>query len=440
MSRAGGLGDDDLSLRAETSVSSAAMTTSRWDDATLDAFRMRGDALADEAVAALFKESKEDVAAIQRVMNTLVFNDQAVPEDLPAALRDYFGAFDALEVPAREEARVRAGERFFATHGPEICLVLGCFSLPAAYAARKGVQVLYRTGYLAKRPNRRLFETTQMLIDVMTPGGLERAPTEGQGASRRRARGLRTIQKVRLMHAAVRNLIQHDASLPWDAAELGVPINQEDLAGTLMTFSEVVLEGLRSLHIEYDPEGAAAYLDAWRLVGALMGVDPRLIPADLAEAEVLTKQIHDRQIAPSAEGKLMTRALLDFMEENVPLHALDGLPASLMRLFFEPYPGVADELGIPAHRLEERLLRVATELGGRIASTIDAEAHRYRLLRAASIAWIQLWINVDRGGQRAQFEVPTDLREYWDLPNVEEPSVWERLGRWVLGRDHGGDR
>jgi hypothetical protein len=34
-------------------------------------------------------------------------------------------------------------------------------TLPAAYAARKGVQVIHRTGYLAKRPVRRAFETAR---------------------------------------------------------------------------------------------------------------------------------------------------------------------------------------------------------------------------------------------------------------------------------------
>lgn len=396
----------------------AAMTTSRWNDATLDAMRQVGDPLADQAVAALL--ARHDVAAVQALMNTLVRDDQAVPEALPVELRDYFEATRAPALPERR--RVAAGERFFATHGPEILLVLGTFSLPAAYAARKGVQVLYGTGYLAKRPNRRLFETTQMVIDVMSPGGLGPA-----------GRGLRTAQKVRLIHAAVRHLTLSSTERPWDAAELGIPINQEDLAGTLMTFSEVVLEGLRALHIDYDQEGAAAYLDAWRTVGGVMGLRPELIPDDLGEAEALTKIIHDRQIAPSPEGRLMTAALLEMLEANVPLRVFKDVPASLMRLFFAGYPGVADGLGVPEHVLEDKLVAIAAELGGRLASLIDAEAHRHRLLRALSLAFIQFWINVDRGGARTSFAVPTELGAYWDLPDEVEPSLWERLGRWLGG-------
>src|SRR5690606_32146204 len=130
-------------------ISSAPMTepsVSRFTDELLDRMRQEGDPLADAAVATLLQS--EDEAAIQRLMNTLIRNDDAVPEALPPALRDYFEATRAYTLP--ELARIKEGEQFFATHGPEILLVLACFSLPAAYAARKGVQVLYRTAYLAK--------------------------------------------------------------------------------------------------------------------------------------------------------------------------------------------------------------------------------------------------------------------------------------------------
>ncbi len=396
------------------------MTSSRWNDATLDAMRQVGDPLADEAVAKLL--AKGNLKAVQSLMNTLIRNDQPIPADLPPELQEYFAATEEFTLP--ELARIEAGERFFATHGPEILLTLGCFSLPAAYAARKGVQVLYRTAYLAKRPNRRLFETTQMVVDVMTPGGL--GP---------KGKGIRTAQKVRLMHAAVRHLIQNDPERLWDSAKLGVPINQEDLAGTLMTFSEVVLQGLTALHIRYDEEGAAAYLDAWRAIGHIMGVRPEMIPDSLAEATLLTTTIHDRQIAPSDEGRLMTAALLEMMEANVPLKIFDDIPASLMRLLFEGYPGVADGLGIPEHVLEDKLVAIATSIGGRIASLIDAEAHRHRLLRGMSLAFIQFWINVDRGGNRTNFTIPDSLKTYWDLPDEVEPSIWERLGDWIKGRE-----
>src|SRR5262245_15657081 len=77
--------------------------------------------------------------------------------------------------------------------GPEIIMTLFCYGLPSCYAAAKGVQVLALTTRLFSNPTRRVIETAQMVVDVMAPGGLAA-----------RGRGIRTAQKVRLMHAAVR--------------------------------------------------------------------------------------------------------------------------------------------------------------------------------------------------------------------------------------------
>src|SRR5262249_36156671 len=152
----------------------------------------------------------------------------------------------------------------------EILMVLGFYGLPADYAAKKGVKVLHRTAQLTRRPVRRVFETTQMVVDVMAEGGLG---SEG--------RGVRSAQKVRLMHAAVRHLLTHDPATPWDAS-LGLPINQEDLAGTLMTFAYVVLDGLARLGIALASDDREAYVHCWQAIGRIMGVREELIPADFA--------------------------------------------------------------------------------------------------------------------------------------------------------------
>src|SRR3954454_6141105 len=88
------------------------------------------------------------------------------------------------------------------------------------------------------------------LVDIMQAGGL----TEPGG------RGRRAIQKVRLMHGAVRKLA---ASAPTWKAEYGLPINQEDLAGTLMSFSWVVMDGLDKLGISLSDSDREAYLHCW---------------------------------------------------------------------------------------------------------------------------------------------------------------------------------
>ena len=187
----------------------------------------------------------------------------------------------------RPDEEITAGQDVFQELGPEILLILGCYSLPAAYAATRGARVLGQTGFLSEDTDRRLAETSQMVLDVMSTGGL--TPT---------GRGVRAAEKVRLMHAAIRHLIVGRTDQPWDQAENGLPINQEDLAATLMTFSYLVVDGLRKLGFSVTAGEAEDYLEAWKLVGRLMGVLPELIPANFAEAKTLTERIEQRQIAP----------------------------------------------------------------------------------------------------------------------------------------------
>ena len=108
-------------------------------------------------------------------------------------------------------------------------------SLPEAYAAARGARVLNLTGGMVDDLVRRVNETAQMIIDAMgTEGGIR--PGES---------GYNDIRRVRLMHAAVRHLVLNDPSVqpPWDRT-VSVPLNQEDLLGTLMTFTQIVFGAL----------------------------------------------------------------------------------------------------------------------------------------------------------------------------------------------------
>src|SRR5580704_3310522 len=228
------------------------MTLARWNDEMLDAMRLVGDPPADAAIAAIFAAGQEK--AVQAFMTHQLINNAPLPSSLPAELQDFLE--QNAEQQFADPACVEAAQSLFVDHGPEILMTLGCYALPDAYAARKGVKVLHQTAYLANRPNRRLFRTMQMVVDVMEPGGL--GP---------HGRGIRTLQKVRLMHAAIRHELLHDKGNQWDAS-FGVPINQEDLAGTLLTFSFLAVDGLRKLGANISIEAAQAYLDAWCGIGS----------------------------------------------------------------------------------------------------------------------------------------------------------------------------
>ena len=378
-------------------------------DTVLDAARLRGDDLADQAVAAIFAGGRTE--AVAGLLASLMRDDQA-PGALPAPVLALLAATGDADTRTRDAAA--AGEHVFAEHGPEILVLLCCYSLPSSYAARKGVQVLHRTAYLAKRPNRRLFETAQMIVDVMSPGGLG---PEG--------RGLRSAQKVRLMHAAIRHLILTDTTQPWDTAALGVPINQEDLLGTLMTFAWIVLDGLAQLGVRLTPAEQQAYLEAWLVVGGLMGIEPGLLPATVADAQAVTALIERRQVAESPEGRAMMAALLHMMQTNVPA-AFQTVPACLIREFLPP--PVATFLGVPSHRFEEELIRLAQHMLRPLERFADLEARRHALVRAFSLHLLRWMITVDLDGRPTRFRLPETLHQGWELaPPDSEESFWDKL-------------
>lgn len=381
----------------------------RWSDAVLDAARERGDALADATVAAVFAAGQTD--AVSNLMATLMRNDQAAPAALPPVVRDYLAQTSGAA--AHHPETVARGQRAFADHGPEILMLLCCYSLPSSYAARKGVQVLHRTAYLAKRPTRRLFETAQMIVDVLSPGGLDAG-----------GRGVRTAQKVRLMHAAIRHLILADTRTPWPA-ELGTPINQEDLLGTLMTFTWLILDGLQRQRIALSDADQAAYLDTWLSIGELMGIEPGLLPRTVADAKALTAIIERRQVAPSPEGREMMAALLGMMCDNVPSE-FRTLPSSLLREFMPA--DVATFLGVPNHVMERELLALAERLLHPLEMFADLEARRHAIIRAFSVHLLNAMTRLELDGQRARFALPDTLTQAWQLaPADSEESFWRRL-------------
>jgi ER-bound oxygenase mpaB/B'/Rubber oxygenase, catalytic domain len=379
----------------------------------LDRMRLVGDPPADAAIEATFAAGQQEAA--QTFMADRVTNAAPVESSLPPPLREFLekSKVDALPNPDR----IAVAQNLFVDHGPEILTTLGCYSLPSAYAARKGVQVLHRTAYLAKRPNRRLFRTMQMVVDVMEPGGL--------GAH---GYGIRTIQKVRLIHAAIRYQLLH---AKWDGS-LGIPINQEDLAGTLLTFSYLPVQGLRKLGANITGEAAQAYFETWCAVGGLLGVMPEMIPDELEAGAELEDLICRRQFAPCDEGREMTRALIEMLERNSP-PLLEGLPAGLMRLFMKGE--VADYLGIPNTELDKDLAGIAVHFGRFVDLDLEESQWQAMIFRHHILSLIETMIKAEGGAERDFFRLPTQLHDQWRGASPEsEEGVWGHLARWIVTR------
>jgi hypothetical protein len=382
--------------------------SSRWTDAQLDSMRELGDPEADGPVATVLERG--DVDAVNAIMRTLVSNDQVVPYGLPEEIQAYLAK--TLTLPDwADPAKIKRGQQLFETWGVQITLCLFCAALPSAYAAAKGVKVLYLTARLDTDARRRVMETAQFLIDVLAVGGLDE-----------HGKGLRTIQRVRLMHAAVRHLIKaRNTQQPglWDP-NWGTPINQEDLAGTLLTFSYVVNDSLRRLGVHLPAKDVDAYLHLWNVVGHLLGVHDKLLADDIGDATALVDAIRRRQFKASPEGQDMTNALLKLLDDMTPFHRFDETIPPLIRhligeetadLLLVPKSDLVDDLG--------RLEHLSNWVYVRIFGRTERDSPRYqrvsRLIRPFGYDLLHGLFRLERGGQRAPFDVPQHLARSWEL-------------------------
>jgi hypothetical protein len=346
-------------LRVDTTMPPHTLT-----HAFMDAMRMEGDPLADTLIQQVSAEG--GMRALGGLMRLLMMQVGGTGRDVPPSVYEYL-ARTAHQVPVLDRARIHRAEKLFALYRAEIRMILGTYSLPNAYAAGKGVQTLYRTGYLLKSPVRRLTETTEYVEAMMAPGALVPG-----------GRGHQVIQKVRLLHAISRYHLQHDPSRPWNARELGVPVNQEDMAGTLMTFCCVVLEGLEALNLPVSAQQREDWVYVWRAVGWGLGIDEQLLPASFAEAHALTHFIRTRQTRASPEGVAMTASLLEGLQTFVPWSIIEGLPVSLIRFFLASQQvdgrGVADMLQVPEADWTS-VLPVALRQFYGFVNQVDARSH-----------------------------------------------------------------
>jgi hypothetical protein len=338
-----------------------------------------------------------------------LFYYEAAEDSLPAEAAGFIA-----EPVEGVQTEIGRGQDLFQELGPEVLLILGCYSLPAAYAATRGARVLAQTGFLTEDTDRRLGETSQMVVDVMTTGGLEPGGV-----------GIWAARKVRLMHAAIRHLVLARDDVRWDTERDGIPINQEDLAATLMTFSHLVVTGLRRLGFWVSNDEAEEYLAAWKVVGRLMGVLPELIPVDFDEAGELTETIEARQVAPGEVGHGLTKALLAVLDAKTA----PGVPAALMRRML---PGaVCDGLGVPRDKVRDGLVVALSGLVRLVDPVLRLLGTRTAAYRRFSMDLVQYLIERDRGGERAEFRLPTELHDFWkDQGDRDAPGA--RIANRVL--------
>ncbi|MEZ5003738.1 MAG: oxygenase MpaB family protein [Chitinophagales bacterium] len=267
---------------------------------SLEAFRQQSDPMADQLIQDLYQKlPPKDIGRL--FQNFLSDMKDIKYDELPQEMQTYFKQNQAYPDWV-DWVKIEQAGKLFLQIGPEYAIALLFRSLPVGYVSANTVKVLTSTGYLAKDVKsgtaKRLLETTQFIIDVM-----------GTDAIRPNQRGLKSILKVRFIHAMVRyHLLKHE----WDSGRYGIPINQEDMAGTILTFGVGAIIGLERMNVKITADEKDALVHFWSVVGHFIGVEAKINPSTYKEGRQLYLQILERQAVQSEDGLVLTKALSNF--------------------------------------------------------------------------------------------------------------------------------
>ncbi|MGH9026788.1 MAG: oxygenase MpaB family protein [Acidimicrobiia bacterium] len=414
-------GQQDANLHRDLPDAELRALDLDMSDGKLDELRRVGDPEIDQLVEDhIATNSFEPRDLVQK----LIARDAKVPDP------------ETCELPPwADDEQLKAGQEFFRRYRLEIAAVLLCASLPQSYTSASGARVLTKTAELVSDAGRRVGETGQMLLNAMASDDSSRDPLRPGTDAYKAALG------VRLFHGAVRRMILADPDVHWREAELGVPINQEDLLGTLAVFTVLVIESLDKMGVTCTVQDRDAYFHLWLAIGHLLGVDYDSLyreearrdgqPLTYPEMQLLARLILDRNAEASPDGQALMTALLNVSESSSP-RFLKTLPRALTRRLIGDES--ADMLGIPPPgpmRLGIALLRP-------VNAVISPYVHSNALGGVADILSRQFyrkWIK-EHGGSRPPWLDPAPVRAARRLGKIAG-DVPRRTRTWISGTTSG---
>jgi len=357
-----------------------------------------GDPLADAVVEALsaYPRAERD-ALIERCLKQGI---AAVPE-APPAVRALFLELDRVPMWVDFERMERGLAAFFRA-GILGGLVLGAYSLVAGYCSPAGNKPLAFSGRLEEDAPRRLAETSRFVEAVTASGGM-----------RRFSEGFACTVKVRLVHASVRRMLNR--SPKWQREHWGEPLNQVDMAGTILLFSHLLMSGLGRLGFHTTRAEREDYLHLWRYVAFVIGVADELRATNEVEADALWDLITATQEPPDADSRALALALLESPIRSAPTpearrRAERMRPVGYTLSRFLLGDEIADRLGYPRTALPYALPMLAA-LGRGATRTLCRVPRAKRQMAEAGRRYWRDVVALSLAGVPATFPMPAALRE-----------------------------
>ena len=318
---------------------------------------------------------------------------------------------------------IARGQEVFVRYAGAAELALLHLSLVGGFGAPKINKVLMATGYLAsKQTYRRLFETNQMIVDCLPRGSL--TPLVGDG--------WKACVRVRFMHTKVRHRLLR--SERWQRDAWGVPINQEDMAATALSFQYNVLFAIQHIGINLSDQEMRDYTHLWRYIGHLMGILPEYNPCDsYARSKAALESIIMHVIDPDDTSEYLSHHVIRSLELKRPTRWSFEAHAQMARLFMGDE--LADKLKLPASRYYNFLHHVTFAVLRGMAFVSHLPVLRSALL-SMNLAGLQEITRLGLENRAASFQV-THAPSADKLAEHEDAAKRKRAG--LLDKYHGVD-
>jgi hypothetical protein len=293
------------------------------------------DVLADECLDILNAISPPDKGVLPRSYSQQQPSDvngtnQEKQESLPLPKRDLFALLqdhhqsnpklqelwiEVNTIPSWVDwAQIERGQDVFYRYGGPALTGLTYQSLLGGMGAARVVETLARTGgFSTKVARRRLFETTQHILECTK--SLESLQPGGAGHA--------SSVRVRLLHAAVRKRIVTLAEQRpsyYNIEEWGIPVNDLDQIGTIGTFCAALIwlsfprQGLLLRQQEKDD-----YVALWRYIGYLLGT-PSEYFATTSKAKAVMETLFYTEVNPSEMSKILSNNVIHALERQPPTY------------------------------------------------------------------------------------------------------------------------
>ncbi|TWS19734.1 DUF2236 domain-containing protein [Tsukamurella asaccharolytica] len=252
-----------------------------------------GDAPMDELVDWIYEDRATRKPMFDRALNEGIASVPEAPSELRTFFEDMETAPDWLDWDT-----ILLGGQLLRSGGADGFSIARDVALMGGYLFSGFNQTLLRTGALEKGSNKRFAETSQWALDVITPDGLRPG-----GA------GYRSTLHVRFIHSMVR---RHVMALPdWDYTTYGLPINQTDMAATLVGALIAPVTAGTGIGMIAHPREYEAAAHLTRYVGRLMGVHDDFLPHSFRDSLRILFQTSRALSTPDETSRALAQPMAD---------------------------------------------------------------------------------------------------------------------------------